>query len=161
MISPFCVLTSIYGITTNALWSIIATSHTLMSVQDMCWFCFFSYIVLASPCPLFCQSKTIASTLVFEQNSVCLHSSLISLYIVLVVSDMSPAQLCKTNTYVGNDEQCMCFHSSLGIQLHQVFCTIPSIDTCDCCKCTSLVMSLAAWWVYPLWSRSHTLLYAS
>ena len=54
----------------------------------------------------------------------------LSHYTVLVILYMSPAQLCKTNACIGNAEQCMRIHSSIVIQLHQLFCTISSFYMC-------------------------------
>ena len=54
----------------------------------------------------------------------------LSHYTVLVILNMSPTQWCKSNACVGNAEQCVHIHSSIVIQLHQLFCTIPSFYMC-------------------------------
>ena len=54
----------------------------------------------------------------------------LSHYTVLVILNMSPAQLCKTNACMSNAEQCVHIHSSIVIQLYQLFCTISSFYMC-------------------------------
>ena len=110
-----CIVTDVDGITTNASHFPDLTPY-LSKVPCICLYLivppatFLSIMPYLSflTCPLLSCVRPMHALAM--QSSVCLHSS-------FCIHFMSPVLLCKSNTYVGNAEQCMLAFTH---QLHQL-----------------------------------------